>query len=569
MKFLFIFSILALVPALAFSQAIGKSDNVQPPVQYLWSNAEGFVAVRDCKFEIVAAQPLQLSMRFAFFRAMQLRDVVVSVPDEATPRAIGTTGFATAGSFWWPQFSPSGYHVYRCPQGWSYRDYAMFDVFVPLSETPIARVGVARGETALFNGAKFLTVDEGERAFVDSRARANGERVVERAKPAEPLVAPQPIPTPRPTPAATPTPQPTPRASATPRPSPAPTPKPTPTSTPALKPTPKPTPAPTPLPTPNPAAARAGNQAAGQDLVVCTKESVLLVRDDEDLDEVLFRANRGERVIRVLPAKTRTRKVNGETHTLIEVRFPARADEDDDSGWVTEQYIQPRAKCVALTGPLEPQQPPPAATPTPAPTPKPTPAPRVPSAKRIYPKNCQLVSGHPTFYVPISQGIEGGPRNRHGEMIQTVETAAKRGTPVTVAADHIGDFGRRCNSNSPDRRCLLLVHASGFDGIFPAYRKKFKNLPKDSFVALIEDSGSPKYFHNRPQDAEGKHLDIATDRRELALRAPMGFSSLRWVELASKCQGRAARDCDFSTFVIEKAGENAGCWPTPVSAVAL
>jgi hypothetical protein len=98
----------------------------------------------------------------------------------------------------------------------------------------------------------------------------------------------------------------------------------------------------------------------------------------------------------------------------------------------------------------------------------------------------------PTVYNPsINNSMEGGNKNRFGEPINSVEDAIKNGRPVTVAMDYQGNFGKQCNSGrgKSGNRCLMLVSLNGFDKTFPGYARKFPNLPVNSFLAMVEDTG--------------------------------------------------------------------------------
>lgn len=102
----------------------------------------------------------------------------------------------------------------------------------------------------------------------------------------------------------------------------------------------------------------------------------------------------------------------------------------------------------------------------------------------------------PTVYNPgISNSMQGGKLTRFSGVVQervnSIEDAAKNGRPVTVAMDYLGGFGAKCNRR--ERRCLLLVHVPGLDKVMPAYSKRFPNLPKNSFLAIVEDTGGAFY----------------------------------------------------------------------------
>ncbi len=157
-----------------------------------------------------------------------------------------------------------------------------------------------------------------------------------------------------------------------------------------------------------------------------------------------------------------------------------------------------------------------------------------------------------TFYNPDSHtAMEGGPRNRYSEPINSIEDAIKNGRPVTVAADIYGAFGNACNQR--DNRCLLLIHAAGFDMAFPSYRKKFPNLPRNSFIALVEDTGSD-FFHTA-----GKRFDVAVRSRRLAVAIPPYLNAhIKWMRLHSPCgSDERARRCQLADARISGEARSA------------
>jgi len=137
--------------------------------------------------------------------------------------------------------------------------------------------------------------------------------------------------------------------------------------------------------------------------------------------------------------------------------------------------------------------------------------------KRYYPSephNPNFMSSctptHSSVYNPNDGGsLEGGGQTRFGESINSIEDAARNGRPVSVSMDETGTFGRNCNRSSS--RCLLLVHVPEIDKKFPAYARKFPNLPKDTILAIVEDRGDA--FVGK---GTGK-LDIAIRSSRLAL----------------------------------------------------
>lgn len=165
----------------------------------------------------------------------------------------------------------------------------------------------------------------------------------------------------------------------------------------------------------------------------------------------------------------------------------------------------------------------------------------------------------PTFYNPsINNKMEGGAHTRFSgrykkEYVNSVEDAINNGRPVTVAMDYKGEWGQRCNRR--EKRCTLLVTASGFDKAFPQYRKKFPNLPDNTFLAIVEDTGGAFYGKGT------KKIDIATRNNKYYRSAPQGFSSLAFQVLEEpKCgTGSKARYCDLSDWRPGDVSEFAAC----------
>lgn len=182
------------------------------------------------------------------------------------------------------------------------------------------------------------------------------------------------------------------------------------------------------------------------------------------------------------------------------------------------------------------------AMPTEMPVLVPMPVPRPAAADGVALKNLGIArAARVTFYNPNSNSLmEGGPINRFTERINSVEDAIRNGRPVTVAADIYGPFGEMCNQR--DKRCLLLIRLPGFDTAYPSYRKKFAKLPRNSFIALVEDTGGA--FFN----TEGKRFDIAVRSHNLAGAVPPYINpQVKWMRLHSPCGNDArARRCQLS-----------------------
>lgn len=163
----------------------------------------------------------------------------------------------------------------------------------------------------------------------------------------------------------------------------------------------------------------------------------------------------------------------------------------------------------------------------------------------------------PTVYNPsINNRMEGGSKNRMGEKVNSIEDAAQNGRPVTVAMDRFGDFGSKCNwknnSGTSTRRCLLLVHLPGLDRKYPSYGNKFPNLPADSFLAIVEDTGGA-FSHK----GTGK-IDIPFSRHNYHRSNP--FKSVNFEVLeAGITDGKKVRQKNFTHLSPFVGGRNAKC----------
>lgn len=154
-------------------------------------------------------------------------------------------------------------------------------------------------------------------------------------------------------------------------------------------------------------------------------------------------------------------------------------------------------------------------------------------------------SARVTFYDPNqNNALEGGGNNRYSERINSIEDAIQNGRPVSIAADVYGKFGKACNRSSS--RCLILVTAEGFDRLYPQYRQRFPNLPANSFIGIIEDTGSAFFGKGT------KRLDLAARSSRLARAIPPGFNDrVRWVQMQNPCgAGHAGRMCDFGQTTV-------------------
>lgn len=159
-----------------------------------------------------------------------------------------------------------------------------------------------------------------------------------------------------------------------------------------------------------------------------------------------------------------------------------------------------------------------------------------------------------TFYNPSSKrAIEGGKHTRFStdEKVHSIEMAIKTGRPVTVAADYLNSFGDACNQT--DSRCTLLFKMAGFDAKFPGYRKKFKYLPKNTFIAIVEDTGGAFVGTN------GSRFDLSSLSSELEFAIPSYMNQyVTWVRLNTPCgMDEGARYCNYEMAYISEATKTA------------
>jgi hypothetical protein len=118
--------------------------------------------------------------------------------------------------------------------------------------------------------------------------------------------------------------------------------------------------------------------------------------------------------------------------------------------------------------------------------------------------------------------------------------------------DRFGEFGAKCNSKDKkgnSKRCLLLVHLPGLDAQFPAYGKKFPNLPKDSFIALVEDSGGAFSYKGT-----GK-MDIPFSKGKLYRANPFGKLNFEVLKsgITNGKEMRKESLVNFSPFINERS----------------
>lgn len=78
------------------------------------------------------------------------------------------------------------------------------------------------------------------------------------------------------------------------------------------------------------------------DEVICTQEDGLAVRSD-DLEDVLFFADKGETIVRDAQKGKKQRVIEGQSRDYVFGRFENR----DAAGWVAAQYVRDRKQCEA------------------------------------------------------------------------------------------------------------------------------------------------------------------------------------------------------------------------------
>lgn len=91
--------------------------------------------------------------------------------------------------------------------------------------------------------------------------------------------------------------------------------------------------------------------------IICTSDSQLNVRPYNDMTEVLFKANRHEKVIPMESFNNDERfavEINGDNVVFIKVQFP---DRDRQIGWVAESYVSEVSRCASYQVRLGDDQP--------------------------------------------------------------------------------------------------------------------------------------------------------------------------------------------------------------------
>ncbi len=154
----------------------------------------------------------------------------------------------------------------------------------------------------------------------------------------------------------------------------------------------------------------------------------------------------------------------------------------------------------------------------------------------------------PSSYKSAAEAsMEGGSKTRFGELLNSVEQAVKNGRPVSLAMDYTGAFGKKCNQK--ERRCTLLIHAPGFDNEYPTYAKRFPNLPKDTFIGIVEDTGGA--FKGKGTSK----IDLAVRNRNLANGGSRKINTktkLSFTQINNPCgQSSKARSCKVDGIRIE------------------
>lgn len=100
---------------------------------YVWENSQGLTSVSKC--EIQATAPENEQAQGLLNRVIEVKDLSATVPT-------GEAFFSLIGSFWQAVETNGQLNVLKCANGQSYH---LFDVYIPESMIPVARVGVATG----------------------------------------------------------------------------------------------------------------------------------------------------------------------------------------------------------------------------------------------------------------------------------------------------------------------------------------------------------------------------------------------------------------------------------------
>lgn len=87
----------------------------------------------------------------------------------------------------------------------------------------------------------------------------------------------------------------------------------------------------------------------GMRTIICTSNTLLNVRD-ESLENVIFKAKRGEqvKVFQGWGNNTLTRTIDGVEYTFKKVQFANRESEDQTIGWVANAFIKAKSQCKFL-----------------------------------------------------------------------------------------------------------------------------------------------------------------------------------------------------------------------------
>lgn len=160
---------------------------------------------------------------------------------------------------------------------------------------------------------------------------------------------------------------------------------------------------------------------------------------------------------------------------------------------------------------------------------------------------------------PKEAKLEGGPKDRHGRLLNSVEESIQNGQPVSLAGDIYNEFGQRCNQ-SPKSACLMLLCYNNFDQVYPEYRARFPGVQKNCLIGVITDTGGAFFGTN------GKKIDVATRSIEKA-RKISGAGRYYEIETDSckKASGRDKRNCVVNNVqaacVADGAAGNSGQRP--------
>ena len=157
-----------------------------------------------------------------------------------------------------------------------------------------------------------------------------------------------------------------------------------------------------------------------------------------------------------------------------------------------------------------------------------------------------------SFYKLSGSSSSEENQNRFGEGIQSIDNSISSGKPFTIAMDHLGSWGTKCNKR--DQRCTILICTPDLDQAFPQYRKAFSNIPKNCMVGIVEDTGSSLVGKGTTR------LLIATRNSQSNSKLSRGILKVTFQNIKSPCgTTNEARECDFRKWKADSEVKSNFC----------